>query len=132
MPVHLYGQCADMESPNRMAAEHKLAMIEDAAQAIGASWNGKPAGALSLAAAFSFYPTKNLSAFGDAGALTTSDPHTAERLRLLRNHGGEQRSYHHEIGANNPTGLIHAALLRLKRPHLGRRHTRGRETAASS
>ncbi len=130
MPVHLYGQCADMESLNRMAAEHKLAMIEDAAQAIGASWNGKPAGALSLAAAFSFYPTKNLSAFGDAGALTTSDPHTAERLRLLRNHGGKQRYYHDEIGANSRMDSIQAAVLRVKMPHLARWNTGRRERAA--
>jgi len=130
MPVHLYGQCADMESLNRMAAEHKLAMIEDAAQAIGASWNGKPAGALSLAAAFSFYPTKNLSALGDAGALTTSDPHTAERLRLLRNHGGKQRYYHDEIGANSRMDSIQAAVLRVKMPHLARWNTGRRERAA--
>src|SRR5258708_3345324 len=130
MPVHLYGQCADMESLNRMAAEHKLAMIEDAAQAIGASWNGKPAGALSLAAAFSFYPTKNLSAFGDARARTPSDPHTAERLRLLRNHGGKQRYYHDEIGANSRMDSIQAAVLRVKMPHLARWNTGRRERAA--
>lgn len=130
MPVHLYGQCADMDSLNRMAAEHKLVMIEDAAQAVGASWNGKPAGTLSLAAAFSFYPTKNLSAFGDAGALTTSDAHIAERLRLLRNHGGKQRYYHDEIGANSRMDSIQAAVLRVKMPHLAQWNTGRRERAA--
>jgi len=130
MPVHLYGQCADMESLNRLAAEHKLAMIEDAAQAIGASWNGEPAGTLSLAAAFSFYPTKNLSAFGDAGALTTSDPNIAERLRLLRNHGGKQRYYHDEIGANSRMDSIQAAVLRVKMPHVARWNIGRRERAA--
>jgi dTDP-4-amino-4,6-dideoxygalactose transaminase len=73
MPVHLYGQCADMDALGRIATEFKLAVVEDAAQAAGATWNGRPAGSLGTAAAFSFYPTKNLSAFGDAGVLTTSD-----------------------------------------------------------
>jgi dTDP-4-amino-4,6-dideoxygalactose transaminase len=129
MPVHLYGQCADMEALNRMAAEHNLVVVEDAAQAVGASWSGKPAGALSLAAAFSFYPTKNLSAFGDAGALTTSDPNIAERLRLLRNHGGKQRYYHDEIGANSRMDSIQAAVLRVKMPHLADWNTARRERA---
>src|SRR5215813_4625536 len=83
MPVHLYGQCADMNALGRIAAEFKLPIIEDAAQAVGATWNGKAAGSLGAAAAFSFYPTKNLSAFGDSGALTTSDPDLAVRARLL-------------------------------------------------
>ena len=73
MPVHLYGQCADMDAFARLSAEFKVHVVEDAAQAVGATWNGKRAGSLGLAAAFSFYPTKNLSAFGDAGAVTTSD-----------------------------------------------------------
>ena len=80
-------------------------MIEDAAQAVGATWNGKRAGSLGLAAAFSFYPTKNLSAFGDAGAVTTSDARLAERMRSLRNHGGKQRYYHDEVGRQQPAGF---------------------------
>jgi dTDP-4-amino-4,6-dideoxygalactose transaminase len=118
MPVHLYGQCADMDGFDRLSAEFKVAVIEDAAQAVGATWNGKRAGSLGLAAAFSFYPTKNLSAFGDAGANTTSDPNLAERMRSLRNHGGKQRYYHDEIGANSRLDSIQAAVLRVKMPHL--------------
>src|SRR5258707_14338161 len=116
MPVHLYGQCADMDGLDRIAAEFKLCVIEDAAQAVGATWKGKPAGALGLAAAFSFYPTKNLSAFGDAGAVTTSDAALAERMRSLRNHGGKQRYYHDEVGANSRLDSIQAAVLRVKMP----------------
>jgi dTDP-4-amino-4,6-dideoxygalactose transaminase len=118
MPVHLYGQCADMDSLDRSAREFKLHMVEDAAQAVGATWNGKPAGSLSPAAAFSFYPTKNLSAFGDAGAVTTSDANMAERMRSLRNHGSKQRYYHDEVGANSRLDSIQAAVLRVKMPHL--------------
>ncbi|HYL92423.1 MAG TPA: DegT/DnrJ/EryC1/StrS family aminotransferase [Alphaproteobacteria bacterium] len=118
MPVHLYGQCADMDALGSVASEFKLHIIEDAAQAVGATWNGKPAGSLGLAAAFSFYPTKNLSAFGDAGALTTDDPAIADRVRSLRNHGGKQRYYHDEIGANSRMDTIQAAVLRVKMPHL--------------
>src|SRR5262249_54150566 len=87
MPVHLYGQCPDMEAINRIATEHNLVVIEDAAQAAGAEWEGRRAGSLGLAAAFSFYPTKNLSAFGDAGAVTTNDSAMAERRRVLRKCG---------------------------------------------
>jgi dTDP-4-amino-4,6-dideoxygalactose transaminase len=118
MPVHLYGQCADMDSLSRIAAEFKLDIIEDAAQAVGATWKEKPAGSLGLAAAFSFYPTKNLSAFGDAGALTTSDPELSGHVRLLRNHGAKQRYYHDEIGACSRMDSIQAAVLRVKMPHL--------------
>ncbi len=118
MPVHLYGQCADMDAIGNLAAEFKLHIIEDAAQASGATWNGKPAGALGTAAAFSFYPTKNLSAFGDAGVLTTSDPALAEHARSLRNHGAKQRYYHDEIGANSRMDSIQAAVLRVKMRHL--------------
>lgn len=118
LPVHLYGQCADMPALNQIAAGHRLLVIEDAAQAVCATWNGGLAGSLSLAGAFSFYPTKNLSAFGDAGALTTNDPELAERMRKLRNHGGRQRYYHDEIGANSRLDAVQAAVLRVKMPHL--------------
>ena len=116
--VHLYGQCADMDALNRIAGEHNLMVVEDAAQAIGSTWNGRPAGSLGSSAAFSFYPTKNLSAFGDAGALTTNDHALAERMRSLRNHGGKQRYYHDEIGANSRLDSLQAAVLRVKMPHL--------------
>ncbi|MGH9567768.1 MAG: DegT/DnrJ/EryC1/StrS family aminotransferase, partial [Candidatus Angelobacter sp.] len=109
-----YGQCADMDAIGRLAAEFKLHVIEDAAQASGASWNGKPAGSLGECAAFSFYPTKNLSAFGDAGILTTSDPALAESARALRNHGSRQRYHHDDIGANSRMDSIQAAVLRVK------------------
>jgi len=129
MPVHLYGQVADMTALGRIAAEFKLPIIEDAAQAVGASWDGKAAGSLGAAAAFSFYPTKNLSAFGDSGALTTSDPDLAVRARLLRNHGAKQRYYHDEIGACSRMDAIQAAVLRVKMPHLRRWNDARRERA---
>src|SRR5713101_487057 len=91
LPVHLYGQCADMNALRSIAAERRLALIEDAAQAFGASWRGQRAGSLGDAAAFSFYPTKNLSAAGDAGCVTTQDAKIAERMRSLRNHGSRER-----------------------------------------
>jgi dTDP-4-amino-4,6-dideoxygalactose transaminase len=129
LPVHLYGQCADMDALGRVAAEFNLRVIEDAAQAAGATWNGKPAGSMGLAAAFSFYPTKNLSAFGDAGALTTSDPGLADRARSLRNHGAKQRYYHDEIGACSRMDAIQAAVLRVKIPYLARWNDARRERA---
>jgi dTDP-4-amino-4,6-dideoxygalactose transaminase len=129
MPVHLYGQCADMDNLDHLATEFKLHMIEDAAQAVGATWNGRRAGSLGLAAAFSFYPTKNLSAFGDAGAVTTNDARLAERMRSLRNHGSKQRYYHDEVGANSRLDAIQAAVLRVKMPHLAKWNDARRERA---
>jgi dTDP-4-amino-4,6-dideoxygalactose transaminase len=129
MPVHLYGQCADMDRLARIATEFKLCVIEDAAQAVGASWNDKLAGSWGSAAAFSFYPTKNLSAFGDAGALTTDRHEIAERARSLRNHGAKQRYYHDEIGANSRMDAIQAAVVRVKMNHLPRWNCARRERA---
>lgn len=129
MPVHLYGQCADMESLGRIAEEFKLKMIEDAAQAVGATWNGKLAGSFGAAAAFSFYPTKNLSAFGDAGILTASDHQLTEHARSLRNHGAKQRYYHDEIGANSRLDSIQAAVLRVKMKYLSEWNEARRERA---
>ncbi len=114
MPVHLYGQCADMDAMGELAAEFKLVVIEDAAQAIGADWKGQRAGALGRAAAFSFYPTKNLSAYGDAGAVTTMDADWAEHMRRLRNHGSPKRYVHEEFGWNSRLDSIQAAVLRVK------------------
>jgi dTDP-4-amino-4,6-dideoxygalactose transaminase len=131
MPVHLYGQCADMDRLNKIAAEFKVQVIEDAAQAVGATWNGKVAGSWGSAAAFSFYPTKNLSAFGDAGALTTESHAVADRVRSLRNHGARQRYYHDEIGANSRMDGIQAAILRVKIHHLPRWNQARRERAAT-
>jgi dTDP-4-amino-4,6-dideoxygalactose transaminase len=129
MPVHLYGQTADMDAFSRIAADFRVHIVEDAAQAVGASWNGRRAGSLGLAAAFSFYPTKNLSAFGDAGAVTTSDAALAEHMRSLRNHGGKQRYYHDEVGANSRLDSIQAAVLRVKMPHLAKWNEARRERA---
>ena len=118
LPVHLYGQCADVDAFVRIAQEFRLAIVEDAAQAIGAEWRGRPAGSLGAVAAFSFYPTKNLSAYGDAGIVTTSDPEMAEHMRRLRNHGSPRRYYHEEFGWNGRMDAIQAAVLRVKLRHI--------------
>ena len=130
LPVHLFGQCADMDVLNAIARAHHIPVIEDAAQAIGASWNGKPAGSLGIAAAFSFYPTKNLSAYGDAGMVTTSDSALAEHMRRLRNHGSPRRYYHEELGWNARMDAIQAAVLRVKLPHLEKWNQQRRLCAA--
>jgi dTDP-4-amino-4,6-dideoxygalactose transaminase len=118
LPVHLYGQCADMDRFDRIAQEFEVAIVEDAAQAIGAEWSGRGAGSLGVTAAFSFYPTKNLSAYGDAGIVTTSCPRMAEHMRQLRNHGSPRRYYHHEFGWNGRMDAIQAAVLRVKLGHI--------------
>ena len=122
LPVHLYGQCADMDRFDRIvhedAQEFGVAIVEDAAQAIGAEWSGRGAGSLGITAAFSFYPTKNLSAYGDAGIVTTSCPQMAEHMRQLRNHGSPRRYYHHEFGWNGRMDAIQAAVLRVKLGHI--------------
>ncbi len=118
LPVHLYGQCADMDAFDRIAREFKVAIVEDAAQAIGAAWNGRGAGSLGVTAAFSFYPTKNLSAYGDAGIVTTMRPEMAEHMRQLRNHGSPRRYYHHEFGWNGRMDGIQAAVLRVKMKYI--------------
>jgi dTDP-4-amino-4,6-dideoxygalactose transaminase len=129
LPVHLYGQCADMESFERFAGEHGLVLIEDAAQAIGARWRGGKAGSMGKAAAFSFYPTKNLSAYGDAGMVTTSDPSIAEHMRRLRNHGSPERYLHTQLGWNARMDAIQAAVLRVKLRHVELWNQRRREHA---
>jgi dTDP-4-amino-4,6-dideoxygalactose transaminase len=118
MPVHLYGQCADMNEFERIAREHKVDIIEDAAQAFGAKWRDRKAGTLGKAAGFSFYPTKNLSAYGDGGCVTTDNEELAARIRLLRNHGSRQRYYHEQIGWNSRLDAMQAAVLRVKLKHL--------------
>ena len=114
LPVHLYGQCANMDDLNRIAAEYKLVVIEDAAQAFGSAWRGRRAGDLAPVAAFSFYPTKNLSCYGDGGMVTTSSTEMADHVRRLRNHGSRRRYYHEEIGWNSRLDSIQAAILRVK------------------
>jgi dTDP-4-amino-4,6-dideoxygalactose transaminase len=118
LPVHLYGQCADMDGLQSVADEFQLSIIEDAAQAIGAKWRGRNAGSLGATAAFSFYPTKNLSAYGDAGLVTTCDLKLAEHMRKLRNHGSPRRYHHEEVGWNCRMDTIQAAILRVKLSHL--------------
>ena len=120
--VHLYGQPADMDALGEVAARAGLAMLEDAAQAHGASWWGRPAGSLSRAGSFSFYPGKNLGAFGDAGAVVTSDTELARALRSLRNHGRKAGSHylHDRIGTNSRLDTIQAAVLSAKLPLLDR------------
>lgn len=131
LPVHLYGQCADMERFDRIAEEFEVPIVEDAAQAIGAEWNGRGAGALGVTAAFSFYPTKNLSAYGDAGIVTTTCPRMAEHMRQLRNHGSPRRYYHNEFGWNGRMDAIQAAVLRVKLTHLADWNEKRRQHAAT-
>jgi dTDP-4-amino-4,6-dideoxygalactose transaminase len=118
VPVHLYGQCADMDPLMEIARRHGLKVVEDGAQAHGATYKGRRAGALGHAAAFSFYPGKNLGALGDAGAITTDDDELALRLRTLRNYGS-QKKYHNEvIGFNSRLDELQAAILSAKLPAL--------------
>ena len=131
LPVHLYGQCADMDSLQRISDEFKLAIIEDAAQAIGATWRDGRAGSLGIAAAFSFYPSKNLSAYGDAGLVTTRDPELADHMRQLRNHGSPRRYHHEEFGWNCRLDAIQAAILRVKLPHIEKWNQQRRERAGA-
>ena len=130
LPVHLYGQCADWDGFAEIKAEFGLRLIEDAAQAFGATWNGKHAGSLGDAAAFSFYPTKNLSAFGDAGLVTTVDAAIDDRARLLRAHGMRQRYVHEEVGWNSRLDSIQAAVLEVKLKYLPAWNAARQERAA--
>jgi dTDP-4-amino-4,6-dideoxygalactose transaminase len=118
IPVHLYGQCVEMEAINEIAGKNGIAVIEDAAQAIGAEDNGRRAGSMSAIGCISFYPSKNLGGAGDGGMLVTDDADHAARLRALRVHG-EERKYHHKtIGINSRLDAVQAAVLRVKLAHL--------------
>ena len=174
VPVHLFGQCADMAPILELAAVHGIPVVEDAAQALGARYSDaavgdagggvgtaagaagddgggrpagsspvggsrrveaggrrdRPAGSMGTLSCFSFYPTKNLGAMGDAGLVATSDPHLAERVRRLRNHGGHAAYRHPEVGGNFRLDTLQAAILAAKLPHLDGWHTRRRERAA--
>jgi dTDP-4-amino-4,6-dideoxygalactose transaminase len=131
LPVHLYGQCADMGALQDLADKFQLVLVEDAAQAIGASWNGRRAGSMGATAAFSFYPSKNLSAYGDAGIATTNRADFAEHMRRLRNHGSPRRYLHEELGWNSRLDAIQAAVLRVKLPYVEKWNRQRREHAAA-
>jgi dTDP-4-amino-4,6-dideoxygalactose transaminase len=119
LPVHVFGRCADMAGIEAVASAHGLPVIEDAAQALGASRGGRAAGAAGAAAAFSFYPSKNLSAAGDGGAVTTDDPEVAERVERLGNHGSRERDVHTlPDGTTSRLDALQAAVLRVKLRHL--------------
>jgi dTDP-4-amino-4,6-dideoxygalactose transaminase len=132
LPVHLYGQCADMQAFGFFIKRDypHLLIIEDAAQAFGATWDGAHAGSFGSAAAFSFYPTKNLSAFGDAGLVTTSNAEIDARLRSLRNHGMTRRYFHDEVGWNCRLDAIQAAVLSVKLRYLHEWNQKRRDLAA--
>jgi dTDP-4-amino-4,6-dideoxygalactose transaminase len=118
LPVHLFGQSADLDPIMRIAAAHDVPVIEDAAQAIGATYQSRPVGGIGAFGCFSFFPSKNLGAFGDAGLVTTTDDDLAARARLLRTHGMQPKYYHHLVGANFRMDALQAAILRIKAPHL--------------
>ncbi len=118
VPIHLFGQCANMDTLARIAEERKIHIIEDAAQAIGAEFNGRRAGSMGTFGCFSFYPSKNLGAFGDAGIITCNDADLAEKLKILRNQGTEQRYNHTLLGGNFRLDAMQAAVLRVKLKHL--------------
>lgn len=127
--VHLYGQAADMDPINEIARKHGIKVIEDAAQAQGAGYRGKKAGNLGDAAGHSFYPTKNLGAFGDGGAITTNDAALADRVRVLRNYGSRKRYYNEVKGYNSRLDELQAALLRVKLRKLDEWNERRRQAA---
>ncbi|RJQ80695.1 MAG: DegT/DnrJ/EryC1/StrS family aminotransferase [Desulfobacteraceae bacterium] len=114
LPVHLYGQTADMDAILQIARKHNLLVIEDACQAHGALYKGKKAGSMSIAGCFSFYPGKNLGAFGEAGAVVTQDEELAKKMRIIRDHGQEKKYYHMMEGYNGRLDAIQAAVLRIK------------------
>ncbi len=118
MPVHLFGQCADMDAIMEIAARHNLIVIEDAAQAISAKYKGKMSGSIGHLGCFSFYPTKNLGAPGDGGMIVTNSDELNERLRRLKAHGAKVKYVHDEVGYNSRLDTLHAAVLLTKLPHL--------------
>ena len=118
LPVHLFGLPAEMDAVMAAASGAGLAVVEDAAQAIGATYHGRPAGSIGTCGCFSFFPSKNLGAFGDAGLLTTNDDAFASRARILRVHGSEPKYYHSLVGGNFRMDALQAAILRVKAPHL--------------
>lgn len=131
LPVHLFGLPCDMDKIVRIARRRRIAVIEDAAQAVDAVYKGRKVGALGDAACFSFYPTKNLGAAGDGGMVTTSDDALADRIRLLRDHGSRKKYHHDLIGMNSRLDEIQAAILLVKWPYLRRWNTEREKVAAA-
>jgi dTDP-4-amino-4,6-dideoxygalactose transaminase len=139
IPVHLFGQCADMQAINQLAQEYDIPVIEDAAQAIGAEYpfpgkdgsvSWQRAGSMGLAGCFSFFPSKNLGGIGDGGIVTTRDPDFAELLRCFRDHGAKPKYFHAHIGGNFRLDPVQACVLSVKLPHLEQWHRQRRENAA--
>lgn len=130
MPVHLYGQAADMDEILEIARRHRLQVIEDCAQSLGARYRGRQTGSLGRIAGLSFFPSKNLGAYGDGGLVLTDDQELARECRLLRQHGSEQKYYHLKIGVNSRLDAIQAAVLRVKLGHLEDWNRKRRERAA--
>ena len=131
LPVHLYGQCADMGPILDIARRHDLRVIEDCAQAHGAKYHGQMAGSMSDAGCYSFYPSKNLGAFGDGGMVVTSDPDIADRVRKLRNYGSGERNYHDIKGYNSRLDELQAAIILAKLPYLDQWNDRRRTIAGA-
>ncbi len=129
MPVHLYGQCADMDPILAVAAKHNLVVIEDAAQAIGSEYKGRRAGSMGHYGCFSFFPSKNLGCAGDGGMVTTNDPARAERVALMRTHGSKPKYYHKVVGGNFRLDALQAAVVNVKLKYLDG-WTRGRQANA--
>jgi dTDP-4-amino-4,6-dideoxygalactose transaminase len=130
IPVHLFGQAADMDPIMEVAHKHNLKVIEDAAQAIGATYKGRKVGGIGHLGCFSFFPSKNLGCFGDGGLITTNDDDLAEMCRLMRAHGSRQRYYHKFVGGNFRLDTLQAAILSVKLPHLEKWHEGRRRNAA--
>jgi dTDP-4-amino-4,6-dideoxygalactose transaminase len=131
-PVHLYGQCADMSAIGAIAERHGIPVVEDAAQAIGATESGRQAGAMSEIGCFSFYPSKNLGGMGDGGFVTTDNDKLAAKLRALRVHGSDVKYYHKYVGINSRLDGFQGAVLRVKLPHLDVWTEKRRQNAANS
>jgi len=129
MPVHLYGQCAPMDEILAIAEQHGIAVVEDAAQAVGADYRGRRAGSIGTLGCFSFFPSKNLGAFGDAGAITANDDALAEKLIDFRVHGMRPKYFHHYVGGNFRIDALQAAILHIKLPHLEAWHEGRRRNA---
>lgn len=131
LPVHLYGQCVDMDPLIDIARKHHIAIIEDACQAHGATYKGRKAGSIGDIGCFSFYFSKNLGAYGEGGMVTTNEPHLAEQIKKMRDHGSEKRYHHETLGWNSRLDELQAAVLRIKLPHLDK-WNENRRTIASA